>query len=132
MNAALSLLGRAGLSLIFILAGWGKMAGYAATQGYMESMGVPGALLPLVIALELGGGLAILLGVFTRPIAIALALFSVVSALIFHANLADPMQSILFWKNFALAGGFLLLANQGPGAMSLEAVLPRRRVAAAT
>lgn len=132
MNAVLSLLGRAGLSLIFIIAGWGKIAGYAATQGYMESMGVPGALLPLVIALELGGGLAILLGVFTRPIAIALAFFSVVSALIFHANLADPMQSILFWKNFALAGGFLLLANQGPGAMSLEAVLPRRRVAAAT
>lgn len=132
MNAVLSLLGRAGLSLIFIIAGWGKIAGYAATQGYMESMGVPGALLPLVIALELGGGLAILLGVFTRPIAIALAFFSVVSALIFHANLADPMQSILFWKNFALAGGFLLLANQGPGGMSLEAVLPRRRVAAAT
>ena len=73
MNASLSLLGRAGLSLIFIISGWGKIAGYAATQQYMESVGVPGGLLPLVIALELGGGLAILAGAFTRWIAIALA-----------------------------------------------------------
>ncbi|RZA19432.1 MAG: DoxX family protein, partial [Lysobacteraceae bacterium] len=80
MNATLSLLGRIGLSLIFIISGWGKIAGYAATQGYMESVGVPGALLPLVIALELGGGLAILAGLFTRWIAIALAVFSIVSA----------------------------------------------------
>ena len=132
MNATLSLLGRIGLSLIFIISGWGKIAGYDATQGYMESMGVPGALLPLVIALELGGGLAILAGVATRWIAIALALFSVASALIFHANLADQMQSILFWKNIAMAGGFLLLAANGPGPLSLEARLPRRRAAAAT
>lgn len=131
MNATLSLLGRVGLSLIFIISGWGKIAGYAATQGYMESMGVPGMLLPLVIALELGGGLAILAGVYTRWIAIALALFSVVSALIFHSNLGDQMQAILFWKNFAMAGGFLLLAANGPGALSLEARLPRRRVAPA-
>jgi putative oxidoreductase len=131
MNATLSLLGRLGLSLIFIISGWGKIAGYAATQGYMESMGVPGMLLPLVIALELGGGLAILAGVYTRWIAIALALFSVVSALIFHSNLGDQMQAILFWKNFAMAGGFLLLAANGPGALSLEARLPRRRVAPA-
>jgi putative oxidoreductase len=131
MNATLSLLGRLGLSLIFIISGWGKIAGYAATQGYMESMGVPGMLLPLVIALELGGGLAILAGVYTRWIAIALALFSVVSALIFHSNLGEQMQAILFWKNFAMAGGFLLLAANGPGALSLEARLPRRRVAPA-
>ena len=58
MNAPLALLGRIGLSLIFIISGWGKIAGYVATQQYMEAMGVPGALLPLVIALELGGGLA--------------------------------------------------------------------------
>lgn len=131
MNATLSLLGRVGLSLIFIVSGWGKIAGYAATQGYMESMGVPGMLLPLVIALELGGGLAILAGVYTRWIAIALALFSIVSALIFHSNLGDQMQAILFWKNFAMAGGFLLLAANGPGTLSVEARLPRRRVAPA-
>ena len=131
MNATLSLLGRTGLSLIFIISGWGKIAGYAATQGYMESMGVPGMLLPLVIALELGGGLALVAGVFTRPIAIALALFSIVAGVIFHGNLADQMQAILFWKNVAMAGGFLLLAAQGPGPLSVDARLPRLRAASA-
>lgn len=127
MNATLSLLGRAGLSLIFIISGWGKLAGYAATQQYMESTGVPGALLPLVIALELGGGLAILGGAFTRWIAIAIALFSIVSAAIFHADFADPMQAISFWKNVAMAGGFLVLAANGPGNLSLDAVWAKRR-----
>ena len=125
MNATLSLLGRAGLSLIFIISGWGKIAGYAATQGYMESMGVPGALLPLVIALELGGGLAILAGVATRWVALAIAAFSVVSAFVFHADFGDQMQAISFWKNIAIAGGFLLLAANGPGPLSLEARLRR-------
>lgn len=123
MNAYFSLLGRVGLSLIFIISGWGKIAGYAATQGYMESMGVPGALLPLVIALELGGGLAILAGVATRWFAIGLAVFSVASALLFHANFADQMQAMSFWKNIAIAGGFLLLAANGPGSLSLESRL---------
>jgi len=95
MNATLSLLGRVGLSLIFIISGWGKIAGYAATQGYMESAGVPGALLPLVIALELGGGLAILGGPFTLWIALALAGFSAVSAAIFPGSLADPVTAII-------------------------------------
>lgn len=125
MNGFLSLLGRLGLSLIFIISGWGKIGGYAATQGYMESMGVPGALLPLVIALELGGGLAILAGVATRWFAIGLAVFSVVSAFLFHANFADQMQAISFWKNIAIAGGFLLLAANGPGPLSLESRLRR-------
>ena len=127
MNATLSLLGRAGLSLIFIISGWGKIAGYAGTQQYMESVGVPGALLPLVIALELGGGLAILAGTGTRWIAAALAGFSLLSGLLFHFNLADQMQAILFWKNVALAGGFLLLVANGPGAYSVDAALARRR-----
>ena len=131
MNAYLSLLGRIGLSLIFIISGWGKIAGYAATQGYMESVGVPGALLPLVIALELGGGLAIVAGVFTRWFALGLAAFSIASALLFHFHLADQMQAIMFWKNFAIAGGFLLLAANGPGPLSVDARLPRRRALAA-
>ena len=131
MNAILSLLGRIGLALIFIIAGWGKIGGYAATAGYMDAMGVPSVLLPLVIALELGGGIAILLGVFTRSSAIALALFSIASGAIFHANFADPMQAILFWKNIAMAGGFLLLAANGPGALSLDAIPARRRLATA-
>ena len=123
-NASL-LLGRFGLSLIFILSGWSKIGGYAGTQQYMEAMGVPGGLLPLVIALELGGGLALLAGLFTRPLAVALAGFSVVSAALFHANLGDQMQFINFFKNIAIAGGFLALAASGAGAWSLDALRER-------
>lgn len=129
MNATLSLLGRFGLSLIFIISGWGKIAGYAATQQYMEAMGVPAALLPWVIALELGGGFAILGGVFTRWVALALAGFSLASAALFHGNLDDAMQAIQFWKNVAMAGGFLTLAAGGAGALSVDAVWARRRAA---
>src|SRR3546814_15716650 len=117
MNAVLLLLGRAGLSLIFIISGWGKIAGYAATQSYMEAMGVPGALLPLVIALELGGGLAILAGAFIRWIAVELAAFLVVAALIFHADFADPMQALSFWTNVVTRGGLPHPADQGPGSL---------------
>ncbi|HEY0310440.1 MAG TPA: DoxX family protein [Luteimonas sp.] len=117
MNASLSLLGRLGLSLIFITSGWSKIAGYAATQGYMESAGVPGLLLPLVIALELGGGLAILAGLFTRWLSLAFAGFTVLAAL-------------LFWKNLAIAGGFLVLAANGPGALSVDEKLAARRAPA--
>lgn len=131
MNATLSLLGRLGLSLIFIISGWGKLAGYAATQQYMESQGVPGGLLPLVIALELGGGLAILAGAYTRWIALAIALFSIVSAAIFHADFGDPNQAISFWKNIAMAGGFLVLAANGADRLSLDAWRAARRTAPA-
>ena len=129
INAAASLLGRFGLSLIFIISGWGKIGGYDATQQYMEAMGVPGGLLPLVIALELGGGLALLAGAFTRWIALALAAFSLVAAALFHGNLGDGMQAILFWKNVAMAGGFLMLFAHGAGALSVDAVWARRRTA---
>lgn len=130
MNATLSLLGRIGLSLLFIMSGWGKISGYAGTQQYMEAMGVPGALLPLVILLELGGGLAIAAGLFSRWVALALAGFSVVTALVFHANFGDTMQAINFWKNIGMAGGFLLLAAQGAGAFSIDALISRRKAQA--
>jgi putative oxidoreductase len=126
MNATLSLLGRICLSLLFIISGWGKISGYAGTQQYMEAMGVPGALLPLVILLELGGGLAIATGLFTRWIAIALTLFSVATALIFHANFGDAMQAVSFWKNVGMAGGFLLLAAHGAGEFSIDGMRSRR------
>lgn len=120
LHAATTLVGRILMSVIFIVAGIGKISAYAGTQGYMESMGVPGALLPLVIALEVGGGLALLLGWGARLAALALAGFSLVAAVVFHADLGDQMQSILFMKNLALAGGLLLLAVNGPGAFALE------------
>lgn len=126
MNASASLLGRVGLSLIFIISGFGKIAGYAGTQQYMEHVGVPGALLPLVIVLELAGGLAILGGFFTRWVALALAGFSVVAALLFHNNFGDQMQQINFMKNIAMAGGFLVLFANGAGAYSIDALRSRK------
>lgn len=113
-------IGRALLSLIFIWAGFGKIAGYAGTQGYMAKFGVPGELLPLVIVTELAGGLALLAGWQTRWAAIALAGFCVVSAVIFHNDLGTKIQLILFLKNLGLAGGLLVLAASGPGAWSLD------------
>jgi len=116
----LVLAGRVLIALLFVLAGWGKIGGYAGTQAYMQSAGVPGMLLPLVILLELGGGLAIIAGVFTRPVALLLAVFSVVAGLLFHAGSADQVQQIMFLKNLGLAGGFLFLAAAGAGPLSLD------------
>lgn len=113
MNKYANLVGRILLAHIFLLAGISKISGYAATQGYMEAMGVPGALLPLVIALEVGGALALIIGWQTRVAALALAGFSLVAAVIFHADFADQMQMIMFMKNVAIAGGLVLLAAQG-------------------
>ena len=114
------LCGRVLMALMFVASGYGKIGGYEGTQGFMEAMGVPGMLLPLVIVLELGGGLAIMAGWQTRIIAILLAGFTLVSAFIFHLNFADQMQSILFMKNLSVAGGFLVLAAYGPGALALD------------
>ena len=113
-------LGRFLLVLIFVMSGLQKITGYAGTQGYMEAMGVPGGLLPLVIALEVLGGLAVLFGFWTRTAAFLLAGFSVVSGLLFHFDLADQMQTIMLLKNVAIAGGFLMLVAQGPGAYALD------------
>ena len=108
------------LAQIFLLSGIFKISGYEGTQGYMDAMGVPGMLLPLVILLEVGGGLAIIAGWQTRIISIALAVFTVVAAVIFHSNFSDQMQTIMFMKNVAIAGGFILLAVHGAGGYSLD------------
>jgi putative oxidoreductase len=115
-----SVIARILLAHIFILAGMNKIMGYAGTQGYMESVGVPGMLLPLVILLEVGAGLALVVGWQTRLMAYALAGFTVISAIIFHNNLGDQIQMIMFMKNFAIAGGLMLLAEHGAGAFSLD------------
>ncbi len=119
-HALVSLVGRILLSIILILAGFQKITGYAGTQEYMQSMGVSGALLPLVILAELGGGLAILLGVMSRWAALALAGFCIISAAIFHSNFGDQIQTVLFLKNLAMSGGLLLLYANGPGAYTLK------------
>ncbi len=123
MNRTTSLaapIGRLLLGGFFALAGFNKIGGYAGTQAYMEAFGIPGGLLPLVIVLELAGGLALIAGWQTRLVAFLLAGFSVVSGLIFHADFADPMQHILFMKNVAIAGGLLMVVASGPGALALD------------
>jgi|TARA_B110000971_G_scaffold37005_1_gene35417 putative oxidoreductase len=120
MEKVSQLVARLFLGHIFLLAGVSKISAYEGTQGYMDAMGVPGVLLPLVILFEIAGGLMILVGWKTKWAAIALAGFSVVAAAIFHNNFADQMQMILFMKNIAIAGGFLLLSAHGAGAYSLD------------
>jgi putative oxidoreductase len=120
MNAIIQPLGRAMLALIFILAGVGKIQDPAGTMGYMQAMGVPGALLWPTVALEIIGGICVAIGFQTRIAAFALAIFSIATAVIFHRNFADQMQMILFLKNIAMAGGLLLLATSARTAFSID------------
>ncbi len=123
MNAAYQFAAPAGrilISLIFVMSGFSKIGGYAGTQGYMESVGVPGSLLPLVIAVEILAAIAVIVGWQTRLAALALAGFCVLSAIFFHTDFANQMQMAMFMKNFAIAGGFLILVAHGPGAYALD------------
>jgi putative oxidoreductase len=114
------LAGRILLSVLFLLSGLGKIGAYAGTAAYMSSLGVPGALLPLVIATEVLGALAIIVGWNTRVIALLLGGFSLLTAAIFHNNFADQIQMIMFLKNVAIAGGYLLLVANGAGPLSID------------
>lgn len=122
-----SLLARVGLAALFILTGFSKIQYFDATAQYMASAGLPEFLLPLVIAFELIGGLLIVLGLLTQLTAIAFAAFSIVSALLFHFQLDDQMQFLMFYKNIAMAGGFLALASLGAGKFSIDHLLLNRK-----
>jgi putative oxidoreductase len=114
------MIGRLLLAALFILEGWSKVRGYEAAVAYMDRYGVPGALLPAVIALELGAGLMIAVGWQTRAAALALSLFCVLAAVLFHGNIADRSQLLHFEKDLAIAGGLLVLALAGAGRWSLD------------
>ena len=120
IHPLLNLSGRVLLAALFLPAGIQKLSNFTATQGYMEAMGVPGALLPLVILLEIGGGIALIVGFKIHWVALVLAGFCAVSALIFHYQPEDQMQMTMLMKNFALAGSFLALAASGAGRFSLD------------
>jgi len=113
-------IGRVLLALMFLVAGLNKISGYAGMQGYMESMGVPGVLLPLVIALEIVGGLALMLGWHTRLTAFLLAGFTLLATAIFHSNLGDQTQMLFFMKNLSITGGLLLVVSHGAGPYSID------------
>ena len=126
MDKWLNLTGRILLAAMFIIAGFGKITGYAGTAAYMASKGLPGALLPLVILLELGGGVAIVVGFQTRLVAIAIAIFCVVAGVIFHFEPGNQAQMINFMKNISIAGGFLVLAQVGAPWFSIDAMRKKR------
>jgi putative oxidoreductase len=119
------LVGRVLIAAIFVLSGFSKIGGYSATQAYMQSAGIPGGLLPLVILIELGGGIAIIAGFYTRLVALLLAGFCIVTGLVFHAGSPDQVQQIMFMKNLGLAGGFLFLVANGAGRLSVDGFTQR-------
>ncbi len=128
------LVGRILLGLIFVLSGFAKISGFDGTAGYIASKGLPlpQLLAALTIVVELGGGLALMAGLYTRQAVVALAGFSLLTAIVFHNFWAAPqgeqmMQQINFMKNLAIAGGMLVVAAFGPGRLSVDA----RRLASA-
>lgn len=128
MQNQLTLFGRLLLAALFLPAGLSKITGFAGTAGYIGSVGLPlpevGAVLAIVV--EVGGALALLLGWGTRWAALALALFTVVASVLFHNFWSVPIeqamvQQLMFFKNIAVAGGLLVLAAFGAGALSVDA-----------
>ena len=122
-DTALILLGRILLAAIFIFSGFGKLADIGGTAGYFGSIGLPVPLLTawIVALLEFFGGLAVLIGFQTRIAALLLAACTLASAFVAHLDFADQMQMIMFMKNLAITGGFLVLAAHGAGALSVDA-----------
>jgi putative oxidoreductase len=120
LRNASELFGRVLLASLFLLSGFGKISAYSATAGYIASVGVPGALLPLVIVMELLGSLALILGWQTRVVSLLLAGFTLVAGALFHNNFADQIQMVMFFKNVAIAGALLMLAANGAGRLSLD------------
>jgi len=127
LQDTLALVGRILIAYLFIPAGIGKLMGFAGTVGYITSMGLPlpqvGAAIAVIV--ELGLGIALLLGYKTRVVAIVMALFTVAAAVFFHKYWSAPdamkmMQQINFNKNIAIAGGLLALAGFGAGRLSID------------
>ena len=127
-NASLILIGRVLLALMFVGAGISKIGGFDGTVGYIASKGLPlpSLLAVATIVLEVLGGLALIVGWQTRWAALALALFTLAASVIFHNFWALPadqqmVQQLMFMKNLSVAGGMLVLAACGAGALSLDA-----------
>ena len=116
----LELVGRIFISLIFLFAGVGKIFTYEGTIDYMESFGVTGYLLIPAIVIEILFPLLVIIGYKTKLAAIMLSLFAILLAIIFHTDFSNQMQLMSFLKNFAIAGGFLIIFVNGAGKHSLD------------
>ena len=112
---------RALMAVLFLVSGIGKLTAVAATQGYMTAYGVPAMLVWPAAAFEIGAGVLLLLGLWTRPLGVCLAGWCLLTAAIFHTAFADQNQLINFLKNLTMAGGFLLFARVGATVFSLDA-----------
>jgi putative oxidoreductase len=121
----ISLSGRILLSAIFLLSGINKFLNPQATQQYMadHGMGATGFFLICAMLIEVGAGLSLAFGFWTRTAALLLTLFMIPTTLIFHTNFEDPMQIIQFLKNVAMTGGLLYVYAYGPGPISVDARL---------
>lgn len=130
----LPFLGRLLIGLPFAMSGLGKLAAYGPTTAKIAAVGLPLPPLAYAIAvvLELGGGLLLIAGYQARLVAMALALFSLATAVSFHSNFADQNQMIHFLKNVMMAGGLLQIAAFGAGALSLDHRLSKGRGATAS
>ncbi|MEO9337372.1 DoxX family protein [Mesorhizobium sp. SB112] len=120
--SAFILVGRVLLSILFILAGFSKLTAIAGTAGFFESLGLPVPTVTAVVVglVELLGGLAVLVGFKTRIAAIVLALFTVGATVVAHLDFSQAGNALMLQKNFAIAGGFLVLAAVGAGALSID------------
>lgn len=123
----LSFAGRLLLASLFLPAGIGKITGFAGTVGFIASVGLPFPELAAMVALtlEIAGSVALIIGIGTRPAAIALALFTLVASFFFHPYWAVPadqqfVTQLLFFKNIGVVGGLLMLAASGAGAWSVD------------
>ena len=121
--AILPFAGRLAIAAIFILSGVSKVADPASNLAYIGSVGLPFPQLALAgaILVELVGGALLVLGYRTRLVAAGLALFSIATAIFFHADLGDQNQFIHFFKNIAMAGGLAQIVAFGAGGLSLDA-----------
>ena len=127
LTALLLALGRVLMAAIFVHAGLSKIDTYAHTAAFMQSHGVPGAVLPLVILLELGGGLAFALGLYTRFMASALALFSIAAIAIFVLPPEGHMGMIVMYAEVAMVGGLIHYAVRGGGTLAVDQLMRSRR-----
>ncbi len=124
-----ALAGRVLLAGLFLISGFGKLVAPAATKAYIVSAGlpVPDLAYLLAVVVEVGFGLALVLGYRTRAVATIMAVFTLATAFAFHAHFGDQNQMIHFLKNVAITGGLLQVVALGAGAYSLDG-LRRRKV----